>query len=592
MANPFDQFDQKTPKKNEFDKFDDTANLDVVAEQQRLQDESLNNLAQEQSALDTALISAGKGFADILRGIGLMDEADETERKAFEALKKSRPITATVGEVAGQALPFAAVGGPLIGGIAGTGGRIAGSAALGAIEGGVVAKGTGEDVGTGVLTGAAFGAGGQAIGEGIDLARRAITGTSPQNAAVQYAESRGLPLLTTDVVQPESALGRGVRNIGEQVPFIGTSGAKSAQQSARVREIDSLRNLYPEATDEQLYKAFTESTNAYKKKMGEQYNEVASAMSGVDVPPTKTMKTIDEQIAELKKGGRIQDVETISKLQKIKDDISSGNQDFALLRDNRTFLRENLKSESGKQNTQADRVIDKVYSAMTDDILNSVRANAGDEAAKKLKQTDALFASEKNTQKKTKLKNILAKGDVKPEEATKALFSTDLSDVKQVYSALDDKGRAIARAAIVNKFLQAAGENTSPEKFVSSMDIYGKQFDVFFKGAERKQLEGLKAYLNATRRAGQAQLDPQTGQKLIPFLSVGGVADFSTTGGVATGATVSIAALSRAYESKPVRAAMIRLANTPKGGAEYQKAVNAVNSAMISAQNNEETNND
>lgn len=550
--------------------------------QQPNQQQAIDQLAQKQSGFETALISAGKGFADILRGVGLMDEADDAERRAFDALKKARPITSTVGEIAGQALPFAVAGGPIVAGIGGTGGRIATSAALGAAEGGIIASGTGEDVGEGILKGAAFGAGGQAIGEGIDVARRLVGGQQPVNQAVEYAASRGLPITTTDVLPPESALGRGVRTIGEQVPFVGTSNTRSAQQAARASEIESLKQIYPEVTDEEIYKAVISSGNKYKQAVSNRYDSIANAMGDAEIPINKTMSAIDEEIAQLTKGGRIQDRATIAQLESIKADLSSGAQTFKGMRDNRTFVREALKSE--RPSTQADRVIDRVYAAMTDDISEAVSKQAGPEAAAKLKQVDQLFAAEKSAQKKTKLRNILSKGDVKPEEATKALFSSDLSDVKQVYASIDNKGRSIARAAIVNKFIQAAGDNTSPEKFISAMDRYDKQFGVFFKGAERKQLQGLKEYLNATRRAGQSQLDPATGQKLIPFLSVGGVADFSTTGGAATGATLSIAALSRAYESAPVRSAMLRLANTPKGGEAYQKAVNAVNSAMIAAE--------
>lgn len=565
------------------------AETDVSIEAARLQDESLKQLASEQSGLDTALISAGKGFADILRGAGLMDEADETEKKAYEALKKARPITTTVGEVVGQAAPFAAVGGPIVAGVAGTGGRVAASSALGALEGGVVARGQGEDVAEGTLTGAAFGAGGQVIGEAIDAARR-ISSAAPVNAAVEYAAKNKLPLLTTDVVEPKTALGRGVRNIGEQVPLIGTSGAKSAQQSARVGEIENLKSAYPEISDDEIYKSLTSAKSKYKQVVADRYNSIGAQMGDTEIPIDGTVNAIQNEIKALTRGGVIQDKDTISKLQNVLDDISSGPQTYQQMRDNRTFVREALKSEN--PSTQADRVVNRVYDAMTNDITNAVASKAGDDAARKLKQVDQLFASEVRTQKKTKLKNIFDKGDIKPEEATKALFSTDVSDVKAVYGALDNAGRAKARAAIVNKFIQSAGENTSPEKFVSAMNRYEKQFDVFFKGAEKKQLEGLKAYLNATRRAGQAQLDPQTGQKLIPWLSVGGVADFSTTGGVATGLTASIAGLSRAYESKPVRQAMIRLANTPKGGEAYQKAVNAVNSAMVAAQQQSEDGDD
>jgi hypothetical protein len=588
MANVFDQFDAQQQKQagNVFDQFD-TSVTAISPEQQQ---QAIDSVAQEQGAFDTALISAGKGFADILRGVGLMEDADDVERRAFEALKKARPVSATVGEIAGQAAPFIAAGGPLIAGIASTGGRVAASAGLGAVEGGVIAKGQGEDVGRGALMGAAFGGGGQAIGEGVDIARRMAT-KAPVPEAVEYASSRGAPIMTTDVVPPQSALGRGARNIGEQIPVVGTSGARSAQQSARIAEVESLKEIYPEVTDDAIYNSFIRSGNNFKAATGKRYEAIGNAMGETEIPIDKTIGAINEEIAALTKGGRIQDRATISKLQSVLEDIASGPQTYQSMRDNRTFVRETLRSEM--PSTQADRVIDRVYNAMTDDITKAVADNAGLESAAKLKQVDAIFAAEKNAQKKTKLRNILAKGDVKPEEATKAIFSSDLSDVKQAYAALDNKGRSIARAAIVNKMIEqagSAGDSVSPEKFISAMNRYDKQFGVFFKGAERKQLQGLKAYLDATRRAAQSAVDPQTGARLTPYALTGGIVSDASgaTAGLATATFATIGALSRAYESGPVRSAMIRLANTPKGGEAYQKALNAVNSALVAQQANQE----
>lgn len=550
--------------------------------------QQIDSLAQDQSGFDTALISAGKGFADVLRGVGLMDEADETERRAFDALKKARPITATVGEIAGQALPFAVAGGPLVAGVASTGGRVGASAALGALEGGVVSRGQGEDVAKGALTGAALGAGGQVVGEAIDVARRLTTGKSAQNAAVDYATANKLPLTTTDVVEPKSALGKGLRIAGEEIPITGTSGLRASQQSAREAELQKLKELYPEVTDDAIYKSFMDSNNKYMAEISKRYDSIGSAMGDVEIPISKTVAAIDSELDSLTKGGRIQNKATIARLQEIKDDLASGPQTYKSMRDNRTFVREELRPETS--NTQADRVIERVYAAMTDDIGDAVAKNAGPEAAFKLKQVDQIFAIEKKAQKKTKLKNILANGDVKPEAASKMIFSTEPSDVKQAYSALDKQGRANARAAIINKALEKAGD--SPEKFLSAMKQHDNQFGVFFKGAERKQLQGLQAYLDATRRAAQSKIDPPTGRRAIPLAMFGGVvSDVTTSGGAATAGFATIGAMSRAYESKPVRSAMLRLANTPKGSEAYQNAVNAVNSALIAAQNQQEEGN-
>ncbi len=549
---------------------------------------SLNLDALKASAV--GLFGSDESLAKVLQSMGGVITQDAKGNMIAElpsgkyAINKPGLSPSDVASGVAQAGAFALAGAAAPATVVGQG-LAAGGASLG-MQGAVSGLG-GEDVNLKqVGIDAALGAGGQAIANSIDVARRIATG-SAANEAADFAAKNNLPIMTSDILPPESALARGVRNIGEQVPIVGTSAARGEQQVARVSQIEGLRNIYPEATDDQIYQSFVNSGNKYKAVMGSRYDNIAKQMGEVPIQINKTISAIDDELAKLTAGGVIKDADTISKLQTVKDDLLSGEQTFKSLRDNRTFVRENLKAE--KPSSQADRVIDRVYSAMTDDITDAVSATAGRESADKLKQVDALFAAEKNAQKKTKLKNILAKGDVKPEEATKAVFSSDLSDVKKAYAALDNKGRAITRAAIINKVISsaedAAGE-VSPEKFLSGLKRYDKQFGVFFKGAERKQLDGLRDYLNATRRASQVKLDPSTGQKLVPLAMTGTVVSdiAGGTAGLASGSFATIAALSRAYESKPVMKAMLKLASTPKASPAYQNAANGVRSSLIAAQ--------
>ena len=100
-------------------------------------------LASKQGPIDAALISAGRGLTNIARGLGLADPAGEAERLGFEALEEQRPISTTVGEIAGEAAPFLLPGGA-IGKLATIPGRVAASGLLGATEGGIIARGRGS----------------------------------------------------------------------------------------------------------------------------------------------------------------------------------------------------------------------------------------------------------------------------------------------------------------------------------------------------------------------------------------------------------------------------------------------------------------
>ncbi len=397
--------------------------------------------------------------------------------------------------------------------------------------------------------------------------------------AAAFAERENLPLMTSDVSPPTSLVGRGSQIIGEQAPFVGTGGTRGVQQETRKGLLQKLKDETPEISDEVISKSLVDSVNTYKSTIGKRYNDIASKMASTKVPMSKTIEAIDAELFNLTKEGAVKDQATIDQLFKLRDDITSGQQDFRTARDNRTFMRENLKSD--KPSTQADRVIDRVYGAMTDDIQSAVKSTLGDEAAFKLRQADKLFATEINTQKKTKLKNALLKGDVKPEEATKVLFSNSPSDVRELYASLDNKGRANARAAIINKMLEKAGE--SPEKFLSEVNRYKSQYNTFFKGEEKAKLDGMIAYLNATQRAAKATVDTPTGLRNVPsFIAGGAAADLSGGGGAATITIGTIAGLSRLYESKPVRNALLRMARTKPSDPNYEKLYLQVDAALKS----------
>lgn len=53
------------------------------------------------------------------------------------------------------------------------------------------------------------------------------------------------------------------------------------------------------------------------------------------------------------------------------------------------------------------------------------------------------------------------------------------------------------------------------------------------------------------------------------------------TGGAGTAAFLSYGALARIYESKPVKNATLRLANTLKGTSKFEQNINALNKTIM-----------
>jgi len=116
--------------------------------------EAMAELAGDIGPLQAFMIGAGSGFYNVGRGLGIVDQADETEKAAMGALKDARPYTTTAGEITGEAAPFL-VPGAAASNIASLPLRVLASGAVGATEGGVLERGQG---GPGVA-GAGMGAG-------------------------------------------------------------------------------------------------------------------------------------------------------------------------------------------------------------------------------------------------------------------------------------------------------------------------------------------------------------------------------------------------------------------------------------------------
>lgn len=159
---------------------------------QAQREEALSQLSPERRAFlesispaEAALIGAGRGFVNIGRGIGLVDDSTPSEEQAFQELQAASPTATTIGQAVGEAAPFvpAAIA---TGGIAGLAPRVAATGALGGLEGGIITAGRGGEA-EDITKGAGIGA---AVASGIELGLpiigrlggriiRNVTGKSP-----------------------------------------------------------------------------------------------------------------------------------------------------------------------------------------------------------------------------------------------------------------------------------------------------------------------------------------------------------------------------------------------------------------------------
>nr|WP_233100606.1 lytic transglycosylase domain-containing protein [Enterobacter asburiae] len=424
------------------------------------------------------------------------------------------------------------------------------------------------DLGTGVVLGGAINQLGRVAGAAYRGVKGAISPEAQQ--AIRFANSADVPLHTTDVLQPNSRVGRMAQTTAENIPFAGTSTMRANQQEARSQLVNEYASRFGEYDPSIVIGSLKSKTAGIKQAAGNRLEQVQNAMTGVGIQPTRALQQIDDEIASLQKLGKVADTDTISKLQAYRDELAGGNVDLQQLSNLRSQFRQDVKGERVVMPNRSDAAVQRVYKAMTGDIDNSIGQNLGNDTLRRYKQANAVYADEASKLQNTRLKNVLMKGDLTPEVVNNMLFSKNKSEVQNLYNSVGQIGRAQMRNGIIGKAMEKSGG--SPDQFLRQVNLMSNQTGIAFKGRDAAYLKGLKNYLESTKRAGQAGVTTPTGQQTIPFIMGIGTVTNPALLGVGGGYGL----LARMYESEPARNAMLRLANTPRGSTAFEKALSDV----------------
>lgn len=428
------------------------------------------------------------------------------------------------------------------------------------------------DLGTGVALGGAI----NQIGRVAGAAYRGVRGSiSPEaREAIQFANAADVPLHTTDVLQPNSRVGRMAQTTAENIPFAGTSSMRAAQQEGRSQLVNEYASRFGEYDPSIVIGSLKAKTAGIKRAAGNRLEQVQNAMTGVNIQPSRAIQQIDTEIASLQKLGRVADNETISKLQAYREELTRNSgasgpmaMDLQQLSGLRSQFRQDVKGERSILPNRSDAAIQRVYNAMTGDIDNAIGQNLGSDTLRRYKQANAVYADEASKLQNTRLKNVLMKGDLTPEVVNNMLFSKNKSEVQNLYNSVGQVGRAQMRNGIIGKAMEKSGG--SPDQFLRQVNLMSGQTGIAFKGRDAAYLKGLKNYLEATKRAGQAGVTTPTGQQAVPFVAAAAALaspKFAALGG-------GYGALARLYESEIGRNAVLKLANTPRGSTAFEKAI-------------------
>lgn len=405
------------------------------------------------------------------------------------------------------------------------------------------------------------------------------------NSVVSAGREHGVPVMTSDVNQPKTFLGKQAQKAGERIPLVGTQGPRAVQQELR----EEAANRFVSQFDDFSYQAIVDSLKRSKDRIKGAAGRTLERVGGImddsgAVETNKTRAAIASAKAELIKPGKKAPEELLAQIDELEDLLQT-EQGFSVLKDNRTWWRgvKEGVDETGKSQlpSYAKAQAEKIYRAMSDDMDDFAKTSLTAKDYSSWKKANAIYADEAAKYTKTRLKNVLDKGDFTPESVANVLFSQKRSEVDSLYSSLTPSGRENARGAIIGKVvsdLNRRANGFSPNAFTNELKKYETQIGVFFKGEQKRQLEGLRRVLESTKRAQEASVSTPTGQDVYSILSILGIAAEPTTVAPLLG---TAGGLARLYESAPVRNALLRLASAPKGTTAYDDALATAVSTLL-----------
>jgi len=396
-------------------------------------------------------------------------------------------------------------------------------------------------------------------------------GTPPQIAGTMaQAERAGVPVMTSDVVPPQTFVGNWLRRIGEAVPLVGTGGQRAAQQQARIEAVQNIlrANGASETADAiadvsaSVIAKRAEQITKYTDQKKAVINGVASTQS---VPVSRVTDAIDQELAKAEMNTNAF-APVRSALQKWRDDLQGQN--LQSLERLRAALGQVFEApELASIRTEGEKIISRLYAPLRDDMGEFIKAQSGDAAFNKWQVANRRLSDMIGELKNDSLKAILDRGEATPEIARRLLFSTNRSDVQLLYRSLTPEGQQRARAAVLEDALQkattGAGE-INPTRFASELQKRGTSIGVLFNGRDLEDVQGLVKILNLTRRAQEASVVTSTGQMGVPFIGAATLGElFGAGGALVAGAVPGL--MARIYESALNRNILTRISRAPAG---------------------------
>lgn len=468
----------------------------------------------------------------------------------------------------------------------------AGTAGAGtqAVIEGVQALGGGDFDTDEIKMAAATGAGGEVIGDilgkGYRYTKQLLKGQGDEKALqlVSQAEQAGIPLMTTDVFQPETALQKTYQLLSERIPFIGTGKLRANQMKARVDAVESLMSDFGADVGEdyapEIIKSLKKTNTDKMARASMMRNTSEEALNGAgNVPPAKASAMIDKELDRISQS-QLPDEGTIAYLEKLKEALKPAS--FSTIRETRSELQGKISEMYKGQNTQIGAsgapIFTRIVGALNDDLTDFARNSGNRKAYRDWRMGNQLFREEYQKLKSGTIKNILDKGDIEPEVIRNALRESKPSQSLRLYKNLTPEGKSNARKMLLQDAYKNATSNAtgefSADRFATSLSKKDPLFDVFFHGHDKQAVKGLVKVIQNTKRAAQESALTNTGMQAGMLGGIGTGGYYAGVAPMTTLTTLLASGLgSQALESKPIRNVLILLSTTPAKSEAYGKLV-------------------
>lgn len=511
-------------------------------------EQAAQSVTNEMGTGERLLVGLGRGLDSAWQGVkqlgleaggalgfdtkqALADQAaQEADNKRIFDAGVGKTGAGMAGSVIGESLPYLAV--PL--GAAGGATSLAGRALVGAGMGGLAGatqyvdpneSRVGNTLQGAALGGLTAGALDVAVKGGARLANAVAGRMTPRaEEVVALGKQFDVPVFAPDVAG--SPVMSKLSTISEDVPLVGMAKPRLQQSAAAGQAAQSLTDrLAPQIDDvgREIQGSLTRRTEALQKAAGVRYDRVAKVADPLGPVPLTNFKATAQKLLDDAKQDIDPNAGLISRLETLTNANTAPN--FSKARQYRSGIGDEIRKLETSMDLKSARPLQQLKGALEQD-MNQFADNAGGEVSARWKSADRFFREQVVPQRESDIARAMRNKN--PDEVFKQFIRSSGQDrAQRLYNALDTKGRDAVKSGILQQALDKAtlegskGVAFSPAKFAQELERVQGGVGVFFRGADRKEINGFTKLMRHIERAGQVAENPPTGNRLVLPLLMG-----------------------------------------------------------------------